>query len=94
MTKEAKLLFLTTPFCNVCKTAKPIAEIVAMSLSLQLIIQNVHEVPSIAQNMKIDKLPALVLLRNDVPIVGNTSLYNVSQVYDFFEKALKNIEKT
>lgn len=79
--KRVELMYVTTPFCGVCKSAKPVVEILAASLELPLSEMNANEHKIEMQHWKVTRVPALIVRKDDVILQVFDHIGNLSEMY-------------
>lgn len=74
-------MYITTPFCGVCKSAKPVVEILADSLELPLSEMNANEHKIEMQQWKVTRVPALIVRKDDTILEVFDHIGNLSEMY-------------
>lgn len=76
------LEFITTPFCGVCQSVRPMIEILAASLELSIVEINANHHESYLQEHHIRQVPAIIV-RNESDILYVTDVIdNMTNLYN------------
>jgi len=90
---EYTLLYFTSPFCGVCQSAKTVVQLLAMSLEVPFLEQNVHMLNSEYTTLSISMTPAIALVYNTDVVYYTEDVNNLSDLFTRFERGRKHFEK-
>ena len=85
MMSDYKLFYFTTPFCGVCQSVKPIIDILAQSLEIELKEINMNYFENTIAGLVVRQTPALALIHKENVLVYYTDkINNLSDLYQRF----------
>ncbi|MGL5041539.1 MAG: thioredoxin family protein [Culicoidibacterales bacterium] len=88
MVSNYTLYYVTTPFCGVCKSAKPLVEILATSLAISLLEIDANHEKSLMLEHQITKVPALILMRGTTFCKKYEELTNLTSLFLAIEETI------
>lgn len=91
------VIFVHTPLCGTCKLAKKMVSIAIKPYESSFITVscNLNQMPSLAEKWKIESVPCLIFVRNNMPIKQIYSFQSVTYLYEMFQKlaGITNVNK-
>jgi len=88
-----QMIYFTTPFCGVCKSAQPLVRMLAMSLEVSFLTQNLHTFVNNYEGLIISVTPSVALVYNKKVIYYTERVNNLSDLYRRFLDAKNTFEK-
>lgn len=85
------LQYITTPFCGVCKSAKPMVKILAEALELRMEELDANHHASILHENKITQVPAIMIrnIQTNLVVFQTVQLTDVVTLYNRIIPLLK-----
>jgi len=82
-----QILYFTTPFCGVCKSAKSVVSMLAMSLDLPFREQNIHTFVNDYPGLSISMTPAVALVYENKIVYYTETINNLTDLFQRFDRA-------
>lgn len=82
--EKYKMIYLTTPFCGVCQTAKPMMTMLAETLNITLEEMDANKNESVLIDNQVRSVPAIIIYsRNEEKIIyKNDTISDLVTMYD------------
>jgi len=82
-----QLLYFTTPFCGVCQSGKQVMQMLAMSLEVPLVEEDIHGFVPSDPALVVSMAPSAALVFGTQLVYYTDNINNLSDLFDRFDVA-------